>query len=148
MYCELNFFILSYITLARCFCTETRSLLCYRNKLSSLRLDKNTFSPGEIIQVYFEASGNFDRSAWVGIVPSNVAHGSVAENDKYDLTYQFLEERTSGTLTFKAPQASGSYDLRMFDTDSNGREMASASFVVQSSTSGPITGESSDKHKP
>lgn len=30
-----------------------------------LRLDKNSFNPGENIQVYFEASDNFDRSGWV-----------------------------------------------------------------------------------
>lgn len=103
-----------------------------------LRLDKNSFNPGEDIQVYFEASGNFDTSAWVGIIPSSVAHGSEAENDKYDMTYQYLEKRTSGTLTFKAPQEPGSYDLRMFDTDNNGREVASVSFVVQGSASVPV----------
>lgn len=96
-----------------------------------LRLDKNSFNPGENIQVYFEASGNFDRSAWVGIIPSSVAHESEAENDNHDMTYQYLEKRTSGTLTFQAPQDPGSYDLRMFDTDNNGREVASITFSVE-----------------
>jgi hypothetical protein len=101
-----------------------------------LRLDTNNFYPGANIQVYFEAPGSFDRSAWVGIIPSSMAHGSEAENDKYDLTYQHLDKRTSGTLTFKAPQEPGSYDLRMFDTDDNGREAASVSFVVSNIISG------------
>lgn len=102
------------------------------NGSTKLLLNKTTFSPNEKFNVYFEAPANFNRSAWVGIVPSNVTHGSESENDKYDLMYQYLEKRTSGTLSFNAPNKIGNYDLRMFDTDRDGREVASVSFTVTS----------------
>jgi hypothetical protein len=98
--------------------------------MGSLRLDKDIFEPGENIEVHFQADEGYPRDAWIGILPSSVAHGSEAENDKYDLAYQYLEKRTSGTMTFQAPQIQGSYDIRMHNTDSNGVEVASVSFSV------------------
>ncbi|MGE5342576.1 MAG: hypothetical protein ACM3SY_13960 [Candidatus Omnitrophota bacterium] len=101
---------------------------------SSLKLDKTTFAPGERISVHFTAGPGFADNAWIGIIPSSVAHGSEMENDKYDITYQYLNGKQSGTLTFKAPAQPGSYDFRMHDTDNNGREIASVSFQVGGST--------------
>ncbi len=95
-----------------------------------LRLDKMTFEVGEQIQVHFTAPSSFSEDAWVGIIPSNVPHGSEAENDKYDLAYQYLKGLTSGVLTFAAPDTPGSYDFRMHDTDADGREVASVTFTV------------------
>ncbi len=97
---------------------------------ASLRLDKTTFAPGEQIQVHFTAPSSFPSDAWVGIIPSEVAHGSEAENDQYDLDYQYLEGLTSGMLIFVAPDTLGSYDFRMHDTDDEGREVASLTFTV------------------
>lgn len=96
----------------------------------SLELDRSVFQPGETIAVAFSAPGNFARDAWVGIIPSNVPHGSEAVNDQHDMTYQYLERRTAGTLTFAAPTKPGVYDFRMHDTDSNGREVAAVEFRV------------------
>ncbi len=95
-----------------------------------LLLSKTRFAPGEEIQVSFVASPSFASNAWVGIIPSNISHGSEAVNDSHDLSYQYLSGRTSGTLIFSAPMQIGSYDLRMHDTDSNGREVYSVSFEV------------------
>ncbi|MCI5144490.1 MAG: hypothetical protein D3923_02965 [Candidatus Electrothrix sp. AR3] len=100
------------------------------SELSSLQLNKNNFSPEEEIKVHFTVSGNFADNAWIGIIPSHVQHGSESVNDKFDLSYQYLKKRTSGTLTFKAPTEEGSYDFRMHDTDNNGREITSVSFKV------------------
>lgn len=96
----------------------------------SLKLDKIQFKPGTDIKVHFKAPSNLPGNAWVGIVPSTVAHGSEEENDKHDLTYQHLNKKTSGTLTFKAPTTPGLYDFRMNDSDSSGKEVASVSFSV------------------
>ena len=96
----------------------------------SLRLDKSVFQPGENIVVHFTAAATFDRSAWVGIIPSHIAHGSEATNDQHDLTYQYLEKRTAGDLVFQAPGTPGSYDFRLHDTDNNGKEISSVSFTV------------------
>jgi len=98
--------------------------------LGPLRLEKGNFRPGEEIRVHFTASARYADNAWVGIIPSNIRHGSEAENDKYDLAYQYLKKRTSGVLIFRAPSKSGSFDFRMHDTDKNGREVASVSFRV------------------
>jgi len=83
-----------------------------------------------IIRVDFTAPSSFSDNAWVGIIPSNVRHGSEAENDRFDLTFQYLSRQSSGTLVFKAPAQPGSYDLRMHDTDAGGKEVASVSFRV------------------
>jgi len=97
----------------------------------SLSLDKTVFNPNEEIEVHFKSTLGFASNAWVGIIPSNVAHGSEAENDKYDLAYQYLQNKASGTLMFKAPVNVGKYDFRMHDTDNNGKEVAYVSFEVK-----------------
>jgi hypothetical protein len=96
----------------------------------SLSLEKLIFSPGEEISVSFNALASYADNAWVGIIPSSVAHGSEATNDQNDLTYQYLRKKTSGTLLFSAPKQNGSYDFRMNDNDANGKEVASISFTV------------------
>ena len=101
----------------------------------SIELDKNYFFPGEEIKVFFSSPGDFADNAWIGIIPSHVQHGSESLNDKYDLSYQYIKKRTSGTLSFKAPLQAGSYDFRMHDKDNNGREVTSVSFTVSKSES-------------
>ena len=96
-----------------------------------LRLDKTVFSPGETIRVRFTAPPSYPSTAWVGIVPANISHGSEARNDQHDLTYQYMDRRTQGTLVFKAPPKPGRYDFRMNDNDDSGKETAFVTFVVQ-----------------
>lgn len=95
-----------------------------------LTLDKTQFQPGEEIQVAFTAPDTWPTDAWVGIIPSDIPHGDEVQNDEYDLSYQYLEGKTSGTLIFVAPDAPGTYDFRLHDTDTEGKEWASVSFVV------------------
>jgi len=95
-----------------------------------LSLTKNEFIPGEMITVKYTALPEYDTSAWVGIIPSSVAHGSEAENDRHDLIYQYLRKSTGGELNFRAPMESGKYDFRMHNTDSDGVEVASVTFSV------------------
>ncbi len=104
----------------------------------NLTLEKTVFGPSEKIKVYFQASSAFAENAWVGIIPSNVSHGSERENDKHDLSYQHLNKRTTGHLIFNAPAKPGSYDFRMHDTDNNGHEVASVSWVVESAATGEV----------
>lgn len=95
----------------------------------TLRLEKNSFTPGEEIRVSFTAPAGYSPNAWIGIVPSNVPHGSEEVNDQHDVTYQYLKQRTQGTLTFKAPLAPwGSYDLRF--NDGGGKEVGSVTFTT------------------
>jgi hypothetical protein len=97
----------------------------------TLSIDKTDFGPGEEIAVSFTAGPGFADNAWIGIIPSSVPHGSEAENDQHDLTYQYLNGKQGGTLRFNAPAVAGDYDFRMHDTDNNGKEIASVSFQVK-----------------
>jgi fatty acid-binding protein DegV len=99
----------------------------------SLVLDRTSFGPRDIITVRFTASSTYDSDAWVGIIPSGIEHGSESENDRHDISYQYLNKRTSGELTFTAPATPGSYDFRMHDTDSGGKEVTYVTFSVEGS---------------
>jgi Ca-activated chloride channel family protein len=98
---------------------------------ATVSLDKASYAPGEAMVVSFTTPVSYDPSAWAGIVPSAVEHGSEARNDGHDLAYRRLEGKTRGQLSFEAPAAPGSYDIRVHDTDRGGREVASVSFEVQ-----------------
>lgn len=97
---------------------------------SKLWLERTTFAPGEEIQVNFSTPSTYATTAWVGIVPSDVPHGSSATNDEHDVNYAYLDGQTSGVLTFQAPEQPGNYDFRLHDTSDNGSEVASVSFTV------------------
>ncbi|MEM9557869.1 MAG: OmpA family protein [Acidobacteriota bacterium] len=99
----------------------------------TLRLDKTRFAPGETIEVEFSAASYAD--AWVGVVPSSVEHGSEAVNDQHDLAYRYLSGKSRGTLEFTAPSKPGRYDLRLNDSDSDGRETTHVSFEVARASS-------------
>jgi outer membrane protein OmpA-like peptidoglycan-associated protein len=96
----------------------------------TLKLNKQSFVPGEQIELQFTAPVELPRSAWVGMVPSNVPHGKEDVNEQHDLQYAYLEKKPSGTLKFTAPPENGSYDFRMNSSDSNGVEITSVTFTV------------------
>jgi len=96
----------------------------------ALRLAKMFYAPGEEIVINFTAPASYPENAWIGILPSGVPHGDEAVNDAYDVCYQYLEGRTTGTVRLVAPAQPGRWDVRMHDTDSNGREVASLTFAV------------------
>ena len=77
------------------------------NSTQDLKLDKRVYAPGEIIKVEFKASPDWSEYAWIGIIPSNVAHGKESENDRYDIQYKYINKATSGTLEFTAPSEPG-----------------------------------------
>jgi hypothetical protein len=97
---------------------------------TSMWLDKTSFSPGERIVVHFTAPASFPTSAWIGMIPSNIPHGSEVTNDQHDIEYKYLKGMTSGTLYFTAPRKAGKYDFRMHDRDNGGTEVGSMSFYV------------------
>jgi hypothetical protein len=110
-------------------------LSCQGGK-ATLSLEKNTFACGEEIKLSFTAPANFSEQAWVGIIPSDVPHGTEDQNDDNDIAYQYLNKQTEGELIFMAPGKAGAYDLRMNDTDDHGKEVASVSFIVKVVTEG------------
>ncbi len=96
----------------------------------SLKLNKDSFNPGESITVTYAAPKGYAQNAWIGIIPSGIKHGKESLNDQHDLAYKYLNNSTSGKMTFSAPKDAGSYDVRMHDSDSDGVEVASVTFSV------------------
>jgi len=96
----------------------------------SLSVGKSVVGVGEQITVSYSVRPGLADNAWIGIVPSQVPHGSEAVNDEHDLDYKYLEGKTEGSFTFTAPSAPGNYDFRFHSTDDNGVELAFVSFVV------------------
>ncbi|PIV90708.1 hypothetical protein COW46_01010 [Candidatus Gracilibacteria bacterium CG17_big_fil_post_rev_8_21_14_2_50_48_13] len=96
---------------------------------NTLTLTKTSFTAGEDIVVTFATEAT-EKTAWIGVIPSATPHGSEETNDKADVSYVYLDGATSGTKTLKAPMTGGSFDLRLNDSDANGKELASVSFTV------------------
>lgn len=97
---------------------------------AKLQLTKTTFLPGDNIAVTFEVAQPLPNGAWLGIIPSDIPHGSEQTNDEHDVDYQYVAGKTSGVCQFHAPGQSGSFDFRLNDSDSNGAEIASVTFSV------------------
>jgi len=98
---------------------------------TALEINKKVYKPGEEIVITFKAPDTWPKNAWVGIIPSDAPHGDETENDKVDVAYVYLNKKTSGEVTLKAPKESGSYDIRMHNTDQNGKEVEYVSFKVK-----------------
>ncbi|MBT8230119.1 MAG: DUF642 domain-containing protein, partial [Bacteroidia bacterium] len=94
-----------------------------------LELDKTSFTPGEKIKVYFDRGDIGDNTAWLGIVPSGIAHDSEDENERFANQKKRVRQK-DGNMIFFAPDEVGLYDIRFHDMDNEGREIASASFMV------------------
>ena len=93
----------------------------------ALWIERNALLPHEKVSLYFLASPELAASAWVGLIPSEVEHGSTSLNDQHDVSYQYLSKRTSGIMVFKAPGTKGAYDFRL---NGPSKEAASVSFTV------------------
>lgn len=99
---------------------------------ASLTLEKTAFIPGEEIRVTFRAPKGLSPRAWIGLVPAKIPHGDETVNDEHDLSWQYMDGKTAGTMDFRAPTEAGAFTFRMHDTDSDGREIASVEFAVKS----------------
>lgn len=99
----------------------------------TLQLDKNktVYRPGENVVVHYTTQDSFAMSGWIGVIPSDVKHGDESHNDRFDVSFKYLNKKAKGTLTFTAPTKKGNWDLRMHNTDSTGKEIAYVSFEVK-----------------
>jgi len=89
------------------------------------------FYPGNSFTVHFQASEKFDKSAWAGVIPNSIPHGSEKRNDNYNKSYEYINKRTTGTVTLETPPKPGTWDVRLHDSDKDGFEVASVSFEVK-----------------
>lgn len=92
------------------------------------RLKKNTFNPGDDIELEFSTAVPLPKNAWIGVIPSEVPHGDEGVNDQHDVNYQYIGDKNPNIFKFPAPDKPGSYDFRL--NDSGGREIASVTFQV------------------
>jgi len=97
----------------------------------SLKTDKTEYKVGEDIVISYTAPYAMAEKGWIGVIPSSVAHGSEDVNDANDVAYEYLKKQTNGTITLKAPEKTGSWDIRMNDTDAGGKEVASVTISVK-----------------
>ncbi|MBN2790257.1 MAG: hypothetical protein JXR69_08715, partial [Candidatus Delongbacteria bacterium] len=105
-----------------------------KSDLISLSTDKKSYFPNEDIKIDFKVHPAFASSAWIGIVPGDCPHGSEKVNDENDLAYKHLQYKRyngGGSMVLKAPKQSGTYDIRMHNTDSDGYEVASVTIIVK-----------------
>jgi hypothetical protein len=98
---------------------------------ATISTNKTEYDAGEEIIVTFTAPYTLDESAWIGLIPSEIPHGSEADNDAADVAYDYIKKRHQGTMTFTAPDKKGSWDLRMNSSDSDGKEIASVTITVK-----------------
>lgn len=96
---------------------------------ATLDLPKSDFSPGETVEIAFTASPDYSPDSWIGIVPGRTPNGSAGRNMLHALTTDPLEGRAAGTVAFPAPEAAGSYEVRLNDPG-NDLELASVAFTV------------------
>ncbi len=97
----------------------------------TLTTDKTEYSVGEKIVITFTAPVSLNENAWIGLIPSETPHGSEATNDAADVEYAYIKKQASGTMTFTAPEKTGSWDIRMNDSDSDGKEITSITIKVK-----------------
>ncbi len=110
--------------------TDTTTNATTLDQAAFIGLSKKHFQPNENIVVTFKAPAGLKSNAWIGIIPSSIKHGDENVNDQHDVSYQYLSNKTSGTLNFKAPSKIGNWDLRMNSADGGGKELTSISFTV------------------
>ena len=96
-----------------------------------MSLEKLVFVPGEEINLYFFGTSGLGSYAWIGIVPSDITHGSESENDLHDIQYAYVGGMTDSLIVFTAPWDAGYYDFRLNDSESGGVEIDFLTFEVR-----------------
>lgn len=99
-----------------------------RTDKATLSLNKTSLGLGDEIAVTFSGLPEGNKY-WIGVIPSDVVHGSEDHNDKNDIMYKYVSGRTNGVEVFQVYEA-GKFDIRISDPASK-REIASQSFEVK-----------------
>jgi len=117
--------------------------------LTLLNSDNGIYLPNSTIEFEYEVEeGLLKGSPWIGIIPSDIKHGDETENDKYDLTYQYISSNKD-KISLNAPSKEGFYDLRLHDSDFNGKELGYISFEVKDEVETlPIITTNQEVYKP
>lgn len=94
------------------------------NAGTTLTLDKASFFPGpnQKVKVYFVTDYPLFDSAWIGVIPEGVPHGSEQEGDDQDITYNYVESAKYDSSSRKyveldVPETAGNYQVRIYSSD-------------------------------
>ncbi|MFA6027430.1 MAG: hypothetical protein WC752_00700 [Patescibacteria group bacterium] len=99
---------------------------------TSITTDSISYAAGDDITVTYDIKETIKDGAWIGIVPTETAHGSEEDGDAADVDWQYLNGSTSGTMTFSAPTEPGDYDIRAYDSELDGGiELGYDTFAVE-----------------
>ena len=108
-------------------------IVSVRSDKIALSTDKKTYFPNEEIKITYKVHPAFTSSAWIGVLPTDCPHGSEKVNDENDLSYKYLKYKKylgGGDMILKAPKQSGTYDIRMHNSN-DGYEVASVTIMVK-----------------
>lgn len=100
---------------------------------ATVSTDKNDYVRGAPIKVQFSSPDFLYGSAWVGLIPADVAHTKGDAADAHDLAYYYINGKANATFDFTAPINTGKYEFRVFDAG-NGFEIATTPFNVRLAT--------------
>lgn len=89
-----------------------------------------TVKAGRQFWVKFEAPDGFEREAWVGLVKKGEAEEIADPEGDTVFYHKYLLHKVTGDLLFKAPEASGNYELRMYHAKENGIMVSSFDIKV------------------
>jgi hypothetical protein len=111
----------------------TVEAVAQENLPNAITLDKTEFKAGEQIVVKYTSQAGMDKNAWIGIIPSEIEHGTEATNDMHDVSFVYLNGKNNATVNMVAPSKPGSYDLRMNESDSKpgAKELTSTTITVK-----------------
>jgi hypothetical protein len=95
---------------------------------SSITIDFTAINRGQVARISYVAAVPLAPTAWLGIVPAETPHDNAYETDRYDVLYVYLKGQPRGTLRVQIPTniPQGEYEVRIFDSDGNGREVAAS----------------------
>lgn len=97
----------------------------------SMSLDGSTYQVNGPIEVTLVIHTPLDGSAWLGIVPSEIPHGFESDGESSYLTYSYVSYADeNGKIILYAPDTPGSYDVRLYNSDWDGVEVASETITV------------------
>ncbi|MBN1198533.1 MAG: hypothetical protein JXA23_04205, partial [Bacteroidales bacterium] len=100
--------------------------------VGKMSLEKGEFTTGEQIKLTYKVSPFLvQQDAWIGLIPSEIVHGTSSLNYQNKVGYKSLRNVTSGVMIFTAPQKEGDYDFRLNNAMNNGFELGSISFRVK-----------------
>ncbi len=101
--------------------------LCFSQREITLTTERSDYKSGEKILVNFKTSKPLAVKSWIGIFKASVAHGSTGGY----ISYYYINDKTSSTFNFDAPNETGAYEFRVFEEE-YGKEVKAIPFKISS----------------